>query len=520
MSNYTGLSQIIERNAQVRGNQPATITNKVIHTWSDVRHHIACVAKFLVDKGIKPDSKIAILAANSATYMESLFVPAWMGAVAVPLNTRWSLKENLYAIKDSDASVLFFDDAFYEIAGLIKEQTIHIVHFIYMGETHCPDWASSYNDLACSGEEIASVTKGGESMAFIMYTGGTIGNPKGVMLSHAGVYSSSIAIAMDVENKSTDIYLHAAPMFHGADFAFSNATSIVGGTHVFLPAFTPAALMEVISTYKVTITLLVPTMIKMLLNDASAKDADLSSLKKLVYGASPMDEGTLNILMNTLPGLQLYQAYGQTELSPLGTISGPENHSKNNRRLRSAGRAGYCIQLRIRKDDGSIAKTGEIGEVEISGPNIMLGYLNQPKLTAETLIGGYVRTGDAGYLDEDGYLFLVDRVKDMIISGGENVFSVEVENIISLHPGVKDVVVIGIPHAEWGEQVHCIIIKHDNNETTEQEIIEHTKGHIAGFKCPKSVTFRSEPFPISGAGKILKVELREPYWAGNAHMIN
>jgi len=520
MSTYIGLSQIIERNAQVNGNRAATITDKVTHTWKEVRHRIACVAKCLGDYGVSQDDKIAILAVNSAIYLESLFIPSWIGAIAVPLNTRWSSKENIYAVEDSGSSVLFFDDAFFETTKQIKSQTSVITTFVYMGEENCPDWALSYNDMAISGEDVASTTKGGDALAFIMYTGGTTGHPKGVMLSHVGIYSSSSAAAMDCKSNKNDIYLHAAPMFHGADFAFSNAASIAGGSHVFLPAFTPSALMNIISKHKVSMSLLVPTMIKMFLNDPSARGANLSSLKKLIYGASPMDEGTLNLLIETLPELKLYQAYGQTELSPLGTISGPENHTKGNKRLRSAGRAGYCVQLRIRKEDGTIAQTGEIGEVEISGPNIMLGYLNKPKITAETLIDGYIRTGDAGYLDEDGYLFLVDRIKDMIISGGENIFSAEVESIISLHPGVKDVVVIGIPHIEWGEQVHSIIIKHDGIEVTEQAIIDHTQEHIAGYKCPKSINFREEPFPISGAGKVLKVELRKPYWAGQSHMVN
>lgn len=520
MSNYIGLSQIIERNAQINGDRPATITEQVTYTWKEVRHHIACAAKFLADNGVSQNDKIAILSANSAVYLESLFVPSWLGAVCVPLNTRWSVKENIYALEDSNASVLFFDDTFFDTTQQIKNQTSAISIFVYIGNNTCPDWAISYSEIANSGQEIPSITKGGNEMAFVMYTGGTTGHPKGVMLSHAGIYASSSAAAMDAQCDRNETYLHAAPMFHAADFAFSNAVSIAGGSHVFLPVFTPPALIDIIEKYKVSMCLLVPTMIKIFLNDPAMSNADLSSLKKLVYGASPMDEGTLNLLIDTLPELKLYQAYGQTELSPLATMSGPDSHTKGNKRLRSAGRAGFCVQLRLRKEDGTLAQTGEIGEVEVSGPNIMLGYLNKPEVTKETLVDGYVRTGDVGYLDDEGYLFLVDRLKDVIISGGENVFSAEVESSISLHPSVKDIVVIGVPHVEWGEQVHAIIIKHDNCDTVEHEIIDFAKQHIAGYKCPKSITFRQEPFPVSGAGKVLKIELRKPYWADKVGVLN
>ena len=197
---------MMERNAQVNGNHVATITDKVTHTWIQVRHRIACVAKCLVDNDVCQDDKIAILGANSAIYLESLFIPAWIGAVAVPLNTRWSATENLYAIEDSGSSVLFFDDTFFETTEQIKSQSSVISTFVYMGEKNCPDWALSYNDMASSGEEVASITKGGNDMAFIMYTGGTTGHPKGVMLAHAGIYSSSSAVAMDCHCNKSDIY--------------------------------------------------------------------------------------------------------------------------------------------------------------------------------------------------------------------------------------------------------------------------------------------------------------------------
>ena len=226
---------------------------------------------------------------------------------------------------------------------------------------------------------------------------------------------------------------------------------------------------------------------------------------------SPITEDVLSRALKLLPHAQFYQAYGQTEMSPVVSVLDAKYHVVGGKFLKSAGQAISCVQIRIRRSDGSFADVGEVGEIEASGANIMLGYHNKPDETKAALVEGYVRTGDAGYLDENGFLFLADRVKDMIITGGENVFSVEVESVISFIDTVQDVAVIGIPSEKWGEEVHAIIIPHAGKIITAEEVISHCKEKIAGYKCPKSVTIRSEDLPVSAAGKVLKNQLRKDH---------
>ncbi|WND02963.1 long-chain-fatty-acid--CoA ligase [Temperatibacter marinus] len=519
-STYTGLSRIIERNAQTFGHSPAIICEHETRTWQQTQDRIASAAAGLGRMGVQKNDKIALLGLNSDCYFEFLYIPAWLGAICVPLNIRWSLSENMYALEDSDATVLVFDDAFIEIAGALKDKCPHIKNFIHIGQKECPEWAVPYIKLWSEFEAIPSTPTGGEDVAYIMYTGGTTGLPKGVMQSHNGFFVSSMSIAMDLKLESTDIFMHAAPMFHVADCGVGMAATIVGAAQTFVPSFTPAAVLNTIQNSNVTFTILVPTMIKMMIEHTDFHQADLSSLKKLIYGASPMQESVALKTIEGLPHTKLYQAYGQTELSPIATVSMPSDHEIGNPRMRSAGRATFCTNVRIRLENGQLAHVGQVGEVEVSGPNVMLGYLNKPEITQETLIDGYVKTGDAGYLDEGGYLFLVDRVKDMIITGGENVFSSEVESILSLHPAVNDVVVIGIPNEQWGEQVHAIVILSPDQKVDEKELQEFCKEKIAGYKCPKSIEYRTEAFPLSSAGKVLKVTIREPYWKNHEKMVN
>jgi long-chain acyl-CoA synthetase len=244
---------------------------------------------------------------------------------------------------------------------------------------------------------------------------------------------------------------------------------------------------------------------------------DLSKLQNLLYGASPMPEAVIMKAMEVIPHVDFYQAYGQTEASPVITIMGPEYHTTTGPlagKINGAGCAITGVDLKIFDESDQPVAVGEVGEVCIRGENVMLGYWNLPDVTTETLRNGWLHTGDGGRLDQDGMLFIVDRVKDMIISGGENVYSSEPEQAVYQHPAVAECAVIGIPHDSWGEQVHVVVVLKAGHSLTEQELIDHCKSLIAGFKCPRSVTFRDEPLPLSGAGKILKKDLRAPFWEG------
>jgi acyl-CoA synthetase (AMP-forming)/AMP-acid ligase II len=310
------------------------------------------------------------------------------------------------------------------------------------------------------------------------------------------------------------VYLHQTPMFHAASLGAILAVPAVGGQTTFVPMFQPGSVLDVIERHQVSMTVMVPTMVAMLLDHADFKPERLRSLQILTYGASPMPTALVERVLRTFPDMQLFQGYGMTENCGLLTCLGPEEHRQGGNLLRSAGRPMPGSVVSIQDESGNVVPPGEHGEVCAQAGNYMQQYWNRPQETEAAFRGGWYHTGDAGYLDEDGYLYLVDRVKDMIVTGGENVYSAEVENAISSHPAVAQVAVIGIPSEQWGEAVLAIVVPKPGTEVGEDEIKAWARERIAGYKVPKSVEFRTEPLPLSGAMKVLKRDLRAPYWEG------
>ena len=517
------LTQSVHRNAQVRGNKIATINGDRQRTWKQLEDRVARFAGALKSIGVAEGDRVAILALNSDRYFEYYFGVPWAGACVVPLNIRWSPAENAYSLKDAGAEYLVVDDAFAKMVPALKAQGVTLKKVIFIGDGELPEGMLSYEKLIQVHNPVKDAYRKNDDLAGIYYTGGTTGFPKGVMLSHANLWASAVGMPSLIDLSEDSRILHAAPMFHLADGAMTQGGMIAGASHVFIPMFTPAGTIEAMAAKKVTHALLVPVMIQMVINDSSLQGADMSSLEFILYGASPIAEAVLVRAMNSFPKAKFGQGYGQTELAPLATMLLPKYHTTegpNAGKLKSAGQAIHCAEIQVVNAEGEVLPTGEIGEITVRGPQAMMGYWNKPEETAVSLRNGWVHTGDAGYLDEDGFLFLVDRVKDMIVSGGENVYSAEVENAVSNHPAVEQVVVIGIPHDEWGEQVHAEIILKEGQTATEADIIAKTKEYIANYKCPRSVTFRTEPFPLSGAGKLLKRDVRKPYWEGKERQIN
>ncbi|MDP7546299.1 MAG: AMP-binding protein, partial [Alphaproteobacteria bacterium] len=301
---------------------------------------------------------------------------------------------------------------------------------------------------------------------------------------------------------------------------YAIATS--AGSSVILPAFEPEAALRAIQDHKITITIWVPTMVNMAVHFPGVEDFDLSSLVDIMYGASPMPEAVVRRAMEVMPHTRFHHAYGQTESAPILTMLEPDRHVLDPAvsKLGSCGQALLGVELKVVDVDDREVPAGTVGELCARGDNVMLGYWQQPELTAQALRNGWLHTGDGARLDEDGFVYIVDRVKDMIISGGENVYSAEVEDAIYQHEAVAECAVIGIPHEKWGEQVHAIIRRHDGQDADEQAIMDHCHALIADFKCPRSVEFRTDPLPLSGAGKILKTTLREPFWAGQDKAVN
>jgi len=517
------LTQFMHAAADLTPTATATIFGERQQNWGQFRDRVSRLAASIRDLGVKPSERVAILALNSDRYTEYYFACWYAGAAVVPMNIRWSEAENAYSLNDSQAEVLFVDGAFAPALAEIRKTAKAVKHVIYMDDGDVPDGMLAYEDLIAKASPCEDAGRAGEDLAGLYYTGGTTGFPKGVMLAHRALWYNNLVVSKMLELTPQSRYLHAAPMFHLADGAAGGGVSAIGGTHVHVPMFDVDALIDAVEAHQVTHVLLVPTMINMLMQTPNLDVSRLASVTHIMYGASPMPEGLMLDVMERLPHVRFMQGYGQTELAPLATTLQSEFHvldGPNAGKIRSAGRAVPGTEIKIVDDEGKDVPRGEVGEIIVRGPGTMLGYWNLEEQTASTLVDGWVYTGDGGYLDEDGFVFIADRMKDMIVTGGENVFSAEVESAISKHPAVADVAVVGIPDEKWGEAVHAIIVPRGGGTVTTQEIVEHCKDLIANYKWPRSTELRTEPLPLSGAGKVLKRDLRAPFWEGKERQVN
>jgi long-chain acyl-CoA synthetase len=471
--------------------------------------------------GIGRGDRFAVMATNSHQYLE-LYHAAFLGCGVInPLNLRLAGAELDYIVRDSGTEVVFVDAVFaqhFANAMATSDEPSPIRHVVLIGDGDVPHDVK-YEDLIAVGEPVLPEEPEETDLVVLMYTGGTTGLPKGVALEHRAEMLNMYHIGIIMELDDTLTYLHQTPMFHAASMGGVMGIPMTGGRSVFIPLFDPGPVMDLIERYEVTQTVMVPTMIGMLLNHESFRPERLSSLRILTYGASPMPAALLDRLLGLYPDLELTQGYGMTEAASLLTWLDEKDHRAGGACLRSAGRPVPGVLLSIRDDDGNEVARGETGEVWAKAGNFMREYWNKPDATEEVFQGGWYHSGDAGYLDKDGFLYLVDRVKDMIVTGGENVYSAEVEAAIGKHPAVDQVAVIGIPHDTWGEQVHAIVVLRAGESATAEELQEFARQQIAGYKVPKSVEFRTEPLPLSGALKILKRELRKPYWEGHERSV-
>ena len=508
------LTQGLHRAIQQKPQAIATIHQGRRHSFAELGARVAKLAGALQGLGMQAGNRVAMLSLNSDRYLEYYLAVLWGGGVVNPVNIRWSPTEIAYSLDDCDCRMLIVDDMFTPMVAELKNRSQVLEAVIWAGEgAVCPEGMLSYEEILAKAVPVADAMRGYDDIAGIFYTGGTTGFPKGVMLTHSNMVSNTLGMLSARPTSSDDIGLHSAPMFHLADVAFMMGLLLRGATHTFVPAFNPVAVLDIIARERVTETVLVPTMIQMLVDHPEVKNYDLSSLKWMVYGASVISEAVLERAFAAIPAAQFTQAYGMTELAPIATILTAEYHTLSGPyagKLRSAGRAVMNADVRIVDGDGREVPRGTVGEVAVRGANVMKGYWNKPAETAAAIKNGWMHTGDGGYMDEEGFVFIVDRIKDMIVTGGENVYSAEVENALAKHPAIAMCAVIGIPDHKWGETVHAAIVFKPNAAATEEEIKAHCKTLIAGYKCPRSIEFRTE-LPISGAGKLLKYKLREQF---------
>jgi long-chain acyl-CoA synthetase len=469
--------------------------------------------------GIMPGDRFAVLATNSHEFVE-LYHAAMFGAGVInPLNIRFTPAELAYVLDDSGSTVVFTDPLFVGLVDRARDEAgAKIDKVVIIGGAAGDGIAGrdantlSYESLLAAGEPVLPPEPEEEDAAVLMYTGGTTGLPKGALLEQRAEVLNVYHVLFEIGLREERRFLFQSPMFHAAVVAGVLGIPASGATSVTIPLFDPGLVLQVIEEQKIDTTMVVPVMLSMLELAEGFSAKRLQSLRQLVYGAAPISPDLLARWLEMLPSTDFIQGYGMTEAASVLTFLSPDDHRRDGPRLEAAGSPVFGVELRITDSLGNPLPPGEAGEVCARGGNFMREYWNKPEETEAVMRDGWYRTGDMGFIDDEGILHLTDRIKDMIVTGGENVYSTEVENAIANHPAVQEVAVIGIPSEIWGEAVLAIVVLKHGMKVTAEELIDYTRTFLAGFKVPKLVEFRDDPLPMSGAFKPLKRELRRRYW--------
>jgi acyl-CoA synthetase (AMP-forming)/AMP-acid ligase II len=459
---------------------------------------------------LQPGDRVAVLGANCHRFVECFTALPAGGFVVVPLNYRLAPAELVSILADSGARLLITDRSLAAIPELVGQVENVLT------------WPDGYETALASATPAPFAAVPGD-VAALFYTGGTTGRPKGVMITHANLVNNSFHKTIGVGLRADDVFLAAPAMFHVAGISPLLSLFSLGARVVTYPMFDPAGCLDVLEREGCTMMFPVPTMLAAMVDEQRARPRSLGPLRLLGHAASPISTELLRQASVVFPGVDLSEFYGATETTAIVTCLHNEQTLLDDARLRSCGQPVPGISIRIVGPDGVERPTGEIGELQVRSRAVMAGYWNNPAATAAALTDdGWYRTGDLGYVDGEWYLYLVDRAKDMIVSGGENVYSIEVENALASHPSVIEATVFGIPHERWGEAVHAVVVVSavpvDLAEAT-AALVTHCRGLIATYKVPKSISFQTDPLPKSGPGKVLKRSLRDPYWKDQAGAI-
>ena len=487
----------------------ATHVDRVLRLTHALRHQL----------GLEPQDRFAVLAMNGHEFIELYHAALFGAGIINPLNIRFSPAELAHVLHDSETSVIFTDPVFATLIERARvEEGAKIETVVVIGGTLDDDGTGinndtiAYEDLIGAGEPVMPLEPEEDDPVVLMYTGGTTGLPKGVLLDQRAEVLNVYHVGLEIGWPESRRFLFQSPMFHAAVVAAVVGIPASGATSVSIPMFDPELVLDTIGSQNIDTTMMVPVMMSMLEQHSSFSPNRLRCLRQLVYGAAPISAIVLRRWLEMLPDLDFYQGYGMTEAASVLTFLGPDQHRADTNMLGSAGSPVVGVELCITDSSGKKVDNGEAGEVNARGGNFMRGYWGKPQETAEVMRTGWYRTGDVGYLDERGFLYLTDRIKDMIVTGGENVYSIEVEDALASHPAVAEVAVIGIPSDTWGETVHAIVVLRRGMLATGDQLIEHARQHLTSFKVPKSVAFHNGPLPLSGAFKPLKRELRKRYW--------
>ena len=517
----TTLADIVRTHGVSRASDNSLIEGDRTRTWGELYERSIRVANALQAAGVGVQDRVAFLDKNSIEHFEVFYGCALINAVSVDINWRLAPPEVEFIVNDAAAKVLVVHADFWPVVEAIRANLTTTQLIVVIGGTGGDiDYETWVNSGAATDPAVVSAS---EDIAFQLYSSGTTGRPKGVMLTNNNFFVMLPGARTFWKLSDDMINLVAMPLFHIGGGGWATAGQFVGSSSIIVREMDPNAVIQLIEKHKITHGFLVPAVLQFMLMMPSVKEADFSSLQLMVYGASPI---SLEVLTNSVETFKcdFMQVYGLTETTGATTLLPSEDHDPkgpNAHRLRSCGVPAPGVEIRIIDNaTGKELPAREVGEIWCKSPQVMKGYWNNPKATAESITpDGWFKTGDAGYRDEDGYIYIHDRVKDMIVSGGENVYPAEVESALMSHPAIADVAVIGVPHEKWGETVKAIVVKKADVAVTEAEIIEFSKGLLARFKCPTSVDW-IDALPRNPSGKILKKDLRAPYWEGRERMVN
>ncbi|MDC0661458.1 long-chain-fatty-acid--CoA ligase [Marinobacter sp. SS21] len=503
---------LLQRAAETWPDSPAVSYDGETFSWRATHDRCRRMASALVGLGVSAGDRVAYLGFNSHWCFELFFASPMAGAIFVPVNFRLAVGEMVACLEDAEPTVLVVDQHHLGQAAAIAEACPWLETLVYAGTEMGPEGMTGYDRLLAGAVDREPVASGDDDTLVIFYTGGTTGRSKGVMLSHINLFSNALGGIPRYCMVERETHLLANPMFHTAAGSRVYMAAMTGTHSVILSRFDVMELMHAVERYRINTMQIVPTMLQMILDHPKFSELDFSSLRLITYGAAPMPVALLERALSFLPGVSFAQSYGMTEASPVVTVLDGDDHSlevSRLARLESVGRSITHNHVRIVDACRRTLPTGEVGEIAVKGASIMKGYWRAPELTEAVLQDGWYYTGDSGYLDADGYLFLAGRIKDMIVSGGENVYPIEIENLLSRHPDIQECAVIGVPHDKWGESVHAVVRLTEPGLATERDIISYCRERIAHYKCPTGVTFVTQPLPVSTINKLLKSEVRK-----------
>jgi long-chain acyl-CoA synthetase len=526
-------AEIIRKWGSETPNDTAILFEGTSTTWAELDTRSSRIANALAACGVGVQDRVVFIDKNGPTYFEVAFGTAKLNAVLVAANWRLAPPEMVYTINDSMASVVIVGPDFIPLMEQIASELTTVTKIVVVGD-HLK-WESYEDFLSAGSIEDPGIDSALGDVAMQLYTSGTTGLPKGVMLANANMFTLYEEVATYWFFDHDSINMVAMPLFHIGGCGWAMVGMYFGAKSVVVREFNPSLVIDLMVEHRATNALYVPAMLQFMSMVPGAADRDYSSMRSINYGAAPITDEVLLSAMKVFK-CKFVQVYGMTETTGGFTQLSAHDHDPGGPRahlLRSAGRAYPWVELKIVDLDADTAPTagskadsetecaaGEVGEVWTRSRQNMLGYWNKPDETEKTILpDGWLRTGDAGYLDEEGFLFLTDRVKDMIVSGGENVYPAEVENALASHPAIAEVAVIGVPHERWGESVKAIVVKRSGVDITPPELIAYAKERLASYKCPTSVDF-TDVLPRNPSGKVLKKDLREPFWVGHSRRVN